>query len=440
MKFKEFLLLILIVGTGIFFYHAQTGQLDIDWEFHGDVFFGYDEFTYEESREITPPFPSKLHLRNSHGEVEIQGTDTENITIDFQKIIWRRTEEQADEVNEKLQMTIDQDGTTLTVGTNRSEFGRKRFETNFKILVPEGMDIKVKNSYGLVKAAKVGNTRIDNRHGEVDASDIDGELIITNKYEDVDVNTVSSDCRVENRHADISIHDAGGKVRLGHSYGRIELGNITQDVTIEGKYSEVWGENLGGRVDIITSYKNVILLNVGPTKITNKQSRIEVDGIRESLDIFHRYGKVELSNLQGNLFIDGKNVGVYGKSVVGSSISISSSYRDVDLTGFSGKTTITLSHGDVRLDPLPLTHPIRVEGKYAKISLLWPDQEKYPFEAHAKGGDIKWNLPFELSYEQDNSTKTVKAFSWETDKPSIYFSTSYRSISVDEHPEEPEKQ
>ncbi len=193
-------------------------------------------------------------------------------------------------------------------------------------------------------------------------------------------------------------------------------------------------------MDIITSYKNVILLNVGPTKITNKQSRIEVDGIRESLDIFHRYGKVELSNLQGNLFIDGKNVGVYGKSVVGGSISISSSYRDVDLTGFSGKTTITLSHGDVRLDPLPLTHPIRVEGKYAKISLLWPDQEKYPFEAHAKGGDIKWNLPFELSYEQDNSTKTVKAFSWETDKPSIYFSTSYRSISVDEHPEEPEKQ
>ena len=191
---------------------------------------------------------------------------------------------------------------------------------------------------------------------------------------------------------------------------------------------------------ITTSYKNIILSNAGPTIITNKQSRIEVDGVRESLDIFHRYGKVELSNIQGRLSVDGKNVEVSGKSVVGDRISISSSYRDVDLAGFSGETTITLSHGDVHLNPLPLTHPIRVEGKYAKIRLLWPGQEKYPFEAHAKGGDIKWNLPFELSYEQDNSTKTVKAFTLETDKPSIYFSTSYRPITVEQHPEEPEKQ
>ena len=440
MKFKEFLLLILIVGTGIFFYHAQTGQLDLDWEFHGDIFFGYDEFTYEESQEISPPFPSKLYLNNAHGDVEIQGADVENITIAFHKIIWRRTEEQADEVNAKLQMTIDRDDMAVTVGTNRSEFKKKRFETDFKILVPMGMDIQIKNSYGLVKASKVGNTRIDNRHGEVDASDIDGELVITNKYEDVDVNTVSSDCRVENKHADILIHDVKGKVRIGHSSGRVELGDIAQEVTIEGKYSEVWGENMEGKVDITTSYKNVILYNVGPTKITNKQSRIEVDGVKDSLDIFHRYGKVELSNLQGNLSIDGKNVGVYGKSVVGDSISITSSYRDVDLAHFSGNTTITISNGDVHLNPLPLTHPIRVEGKYAKISLLWPDQDKYPFEAHAKGGDIKWNLPFELSFEQDNSTKTVKAFSWETGKPLIYFSTSYRTITVNEHQAEPEKQ
>ncbi len=440
MKFKEFLLLIIIVAAGIFFYHAQTGKLDIDWEFQGDFFFGYDEFTFEESKVIAPPYPPLFQLTNAHGEVEIQGTDTEHITVAIRKIIWRRTEEQANEVNEKLKMTIEQDNQTLAIGTTRSEFGKKRFETDFKIVVPKGMDIEVKNSYGLVKAANVGNTHIDNRHGEVEASNIDGELAITNKYEDVDVRTVSSDCRVENRHADISIHDVEGKATIEHSYGRVELENIAQDVTIEGKYSEVWGENLEGKVNITTSYKNVILSNVGPTKITDKQSRIEIDGVKESLDIFHRYGKVELSNIQGSLFVDGKNVGVYGKSVVGDKISISSSYRDVDLADFSGETTITLSHGDVYLDPLPLTHPIRVEGKYAKIRFLWPDQEKYPFEAHAKGGDIKWNLPFELSFEQDNNTKTVKAFTQETDKPSIYLSTSYRPITVDEHPEEPGKQ
>ena len=440
MKFKEFLLLILIIAAGVFFYHAQTGKLDLDWEFHGDIFFGYDEFIFEESRVIDPPYPAHLQLTNGHGDVEIQGADVENITIAFQKIIWRRTEEQANEVNEKLRLTIDQNEQSLAVGTNRSEFGKKRFETNFKILVPEGMAIEVKNSYGLVKVAKAGNTRIDNRHGEVDVSFIEGELVITNKYEDVDVSTVSSDCQVENRQADISIHDVGGKVKIGHSYGRIELENIAQDVEIDGSNSEVWGENLEGRVEVITSYKKVILHNVGPTKITGKQSRIEVDGVKDSLDIFHRYGEVKLSNLQGNLLIDGKNVAVNGKSVVGDKISITSSYRDVDLADFSGETTISLANGDITLAPRPLTHPLRVEGRYARIKLFWPSQEKYPFEAHAKGGDIEWNLPFELSFQQDNSTKTVKAFSQERDKPSIYFSTSYRTITVEEYPEKPKNQ
>ncbi len=97
-----------------------------------------------------------------------------------------------------------------------------------------------------------------------------------------------------------------------------------------------------------------------------------------------------------------------------------------------GKTTIILSHGKAILEPSQLTHPIEVQGSYTDISLFWPLGGKYPFEAHVKGGSIKWNLPVELSSQKENGATIIKAFLQETENPSIFISTSYGTIRVEE--------
>lgn len=434
MKAKEIILLILIIVAGVFFYHAHTGKIDIDWrwDWDGRFFIHLEEFTFEESKEIAPPFPPQVEIQNDHGNIEIQGTEEEKITISFQKIIKRKNELQAKEVSDKLKMLVEKNEQQLTVSTNRDEFRRKNFETNFRISVPEGTDIRVENSYGLVKTSKIGNTEIANRYGKIIASDIDGKIIVKNSYEDVEVENVQSDCQVESKYCDVIINDVLGKTDIGHKYGKIHLENISQDVKIEGSHTEVFGQNLTGQVKISTSYKNVILFDVGPTKITGNNSRIEVDGAKDSLEITHRYGKLKLNNIQGNLSVDGKNVDVYGRTIVGEKILISSSYRTVDLAEFSGKTDILLSHGDIVLEPYPLTHSIEVKGQYADIKFYWPAGEKYPFEARTKNGDIKWKLPAEISFQEENGISTIKAFIQETEKPSILISTSYGTIRIEE--------
>ena len=42
MKAKEIILLILIITVGIFFYHAQTGKIWIDWEWDEGIYFGQE--------------------------------------------------------------------------------------------------------------------------------------------------------------------------------------------------------------------------------------------------------------------------------------------------------------------------------------------------------------------------------------------------------------
>jgi len=290
----------------------------------------------------------------------------------------------------------------------------------------------VENAHGLVKTSKVGNTDIYNRHGKVIASDVEGELIIENSYKDVDVENVQSSCHIDSKHGDVFINNAQGTTDIKHRYGKIRLENLPQNVKIEGSHTEIFGQNIIGNVDVSTSYKNVVLLDIGPAKITGSHARVEVDGAKGSLEIKHKYGKVKLNNIQGDLSVEGRNIGVLGRTIVGEKIYISSSYRPIDLAEFSGKTEILLSHGEIDLVPSPLTYPIEVKGHYTNIRLYWPSGEKYPFVARNEGGDIKWNLPAELTLVEENRVTAVKAFSQETEKPSISLSTSYGTIRVEE--------
>ncbi|NQT80148.1 MAG: DUF4097 family beta strand repeat protein [Candidatus Aminicenantes bacterium] len=432
MKAKEIVLLIFIVTAGILFHHAYTGELDVYFDFEDNILIFTDEYVYEEFQELEPPFPSLLQITNSHGNIEIQGTDEEKISISFQKKIWRKNEEDAKEVSNELKMIIHKDAGKLTVKTNRDEFKRRNFKTSFRISLPTGMNIDVVNSYGTVNVSKVEKTDIRNRHGKIIASNIGKELFIKNSYKDVEIEDIQSDCQLESKHSTMFVNRVDGNVEITLPYGKIHVENINQDVQIKGYHSEIYGENLKGTVNVENSYRKISLFNVGPTKITGHHSFVEVEGARGYLDVKDNYNKVKVINIKGDLTINGKSLGIYGKTIIGEKINISSSYRDVELSEFSGKTTITLSHGDIVLEPLPLTHPIEVNGAYAGIKFYWPLRGRYPIEAKVKNGDISWKLPVELNSQEDNHFSTIKAFLEEKENPAIFLSTSYRTILIEE--------
>ena len=433
MKAKEIILLILIITVGIFFYHAQTGKIWIDWEWDEGIYFGQEEFVYQETEEITPPFPLSLHIINAHGHVEVEGADQDSISILFEKKIFRRKQTQADELAEDLRMIVDKDGTSIQISTNREDFRKRRFRTNFKVVIPEQMAVHVKNSYGEVRISHTGETEIRNPNGRVFAENIQGNLTIKNSYKDVDVENIRGDCWIDSRNSRVAAISVDGSANIDHRYGKIHLENIGQSVTVDGSYAEVYGRNVTGLFNIQTSYKKVDLADVGPVKIRASNCRIEIKGAKDSVDIENKYGKLELFDIHGNLRIDGKNLEVYGHSIIGETIDISTSYRKVELIDFQGKTEITHSNGDVGLEPLTLTHPIEVNGRYTDIKFYWHSGWRYPFEARAKGGNIEWNVSEGLSHEEDNGYKVIKAFDTETDKPSILLNTTYGSIRIEEY-------
>jgi len=297
MKAKEIILLIFLILIGVFITQIYTGKFDFELGWGDSMLFGYDEFVFEETEEIESPLPEELHIRNSHGSIEIFGSDEEKITISFEKRIWRKDEVEAQEIAGQLKMNIDNKRPTLYLSTNRQEFRRKKFETHFVISVPEGMNVTVVNSYGLVRTERVGHTDITNRYGEVYASDIGGELNIFNSHNDIEIKHVESNCKIKASYSSVTICNILGTLEIENSHGRLVMEDITNDVLIRTPYSKIFGWDISGALDIENSYEKIELTNVGPVKIVANKSLIDIDGANGNINISNRYEKVRLNNI-----------------------------------------------------------------------------------------------------------------------------------------------
>ncbi len=432
MKIKEIFLMLFIIAAGIFFYHAQTGKLDWDLDWGEGLFFDYDEFKYTESQEFDPPFPPTLKITNAHGEVIIKSGPENKIAVTLIKKIYSRNEKDAQEISERLLLVPTEEQDALHLSTNRTDFRRRRFRLDFTVTLPEGMNVQVKNSYGKVHVNKVGSVNIDNPHGEVIVQDASGEIVLDNSYKDIEIYNAGAGCSIESNNSDIKLNNIKGKVSIDSRYGEIHLEEIMREAVVKGSNLKVFAKNVSGSVDIESSYKQITLIETGPITIIGNHSPIDINSCSGDVQITNKYDHIEINDVKGNITVQGKNLEIYAAKIYAENINIDTSYENVELIEFSGKTTITLAHGKLTLSPLALTGPIRADCTYTDIIFNCPQNGPYPLEVKNIKGKINWGLSQTPSEKIDNGETIYKAFLQESEKPSIFLSSSYRTIWIEE--------
>jgi DUF4097 and DUF4098 domain-containing protein YvlB len=430
MKAREVLLLVLIVIVGVLLYQANTGGLKLDWDWDGPI--GSRTFDFEESLTLEAPVPALIEVRNAHGEVEVRGADQGTVAVTFLKEIRRRNEADARKVAGALKPVITREAGVLKIATNRDTFPKKGFETSFRLVVPAGTNVVVFNSYGTVTASGVRKAAIDARHGRVEASDITEDLSIKNSYEDVAVARIGTTCRISSRHADVRVRQTWGEVRIDHGYGTVELSDAAAGATIAGEHSEVSLLRVKGAVDVRTTYERVSLVDVGPATVVGHHTALEADGVAGTLKVATTYANVRANNIKGDLEVEGRSVGVVGRSIAADTIRIATSYEDLDLADFTGRADISLSHANAILVPTAISSAIDVKNSYGTVRIVWPKGTRVPLEARSKGGEVKWGLAERPDLETSNGEALVKAFAGAVEGVSVTLSTSYGDIVVEE--------
>jgi hypothetical protein len=431
MKFREVLLLILLVGAGLVLYQVQTGHwnLNLHWD---EDFFGFgNEYTYEVTEVFDGPFPASLEIVNSHGWVVVEGSDEEAARMTFKKRIWRRNEEDARAVADELRYIVERTPDRLSLSTNRDEFRRRSFETGFVLSVPRGTAVSVTNSYGHVTVIDAREAAVDNRHGKVFLARIEGFCRVGTSYDDVEVENIGAECRVSAKHADVKARSVAGDLTVETNYAKVRAEDLAGSLLVRAPHTEVRGERIGGSVDIETSYEDITLREVGPTKVRSRHATVDADDVRGDLDVETTYERVKATGVRGSLTVVGNNTGVSARGIDGPRLAVDTSYEPVDLADFSAEASIKVRNGNISLAPRSLAYPLVVEAQYARILFAWPAGEEAPVEARSKGGDVKWGLRAEPTVRQTNGVSLVKAFEDRTDRPRVYLSTTYGDIRID---------
>jgi len=429
MKFKQILLVIALVLAGAVVYAVQTDQWDLHFGWNEEFPFSGREYVFEESQTITPPFPLFLEVVNAHGGVEIEAADQDGITLTLTKRIWRKNETLAKDIADRLTAVVVRESDRVRISTNREEFEKRPFETYFRLLVPRNLDVDVRTSYGPVRVAGTGRTAVDNRHGRVVALKIEGPLTISTNYEDVTVEDARAGCQATLHHADLRLLRVTGDATVEHSYGVVHIEDVTQKAVVKGSHSEVALLRVAGEAEVETSYESVLLEKTGPARVNGHHADVQARTVA-GLTVVDRYARVDALDVQGDLSVEGKNIAVKAEQVRGREVRVLTSYEDVELVDFSGRTTITLSHGDLILAPATLASSLEVRNDYSAVELRWPSGERNPLEAQTRGGSVHWELASPPALEQTNGTSVLKAFTEAADRPAVVITTSYGDIRI----------
>lgn len=431
MKFKEILLLLVIIFAGIIFYHAQTGQLDLYIDLGDDFLSDYNAYSYDSFQKISPPFPMHMQVKNQHGELKIYSTDENEISIYIEKKVRHSTEERAKEIADELEILVSQDEQKVIVSAEREEQTSGHVRSDLEIYFPKDMDLDISNSYGLVELDGGKNVKITNKNGKVSVSNVQEKLSIESSSRPILIENIGGDCQIEGLRSRINAKNITGSTIIKNKYGSIDLEDLSQDVTINGLHCSIKGENIEGSIEAENSYENIELTNIESAKIRSDNSPIEIYGAKRNLDIKNRYGRILLNDINGNIDIEGESLEIAGKNMFGELISISSSYRNIELDHFSSSAIISFSHGKITLSPSNKNiKSISVNGKYAEIEFILPPGLKIPMQAQTKSGQIKWELSPKGTEQISNGYSIVNAFLKEGEKPTILLVTTYGNIQV----------
>ncbi len=431
MKFREVLLVIVLILAGLVVYQVQTGHWNLDFNW-GNDFAGFGrEYASEETRTIDAPLPPAIEVTNGHGWVEVRGGDQENIQLTFKKVVWRRTEEEAKDIADRLKYILTSAADKLTLATNRDEFRKKNFETGFVLTVPRTMAVRVTNAYGVVRVEGVKEAAVRNRHGELFAADIAGPCGLETSYEDLEAQNIRGDCRIVNRHGDVRAVSVAGDLYAETSYARVRVEDAGQKAEIRGSNIDVDARRVAGAVSVDTSYEKVFLSDVGPATIRARHTAVIAENVRGDLDVSTSYESVQALKIQGDFLVSANNSDVSATGVEGDRIAIASTYENVILDDFSAEVTVVLRNGNVVLKPRDLKHGMDVRNEYGTIHLAWPAGETPRLEARSKGGEVEWGLSEKPDVEQTNGVALVKAFTANSGSPLIYLSTTYENIRIE---------
>lgn len=425
------LLLILGFGAAIETTWSVRNHFDIGPEgcrVLGGRFYGPSYVFTEESHKPVPA-GARVEVVNAFGAVLVTAGEPGELKASLRKVVFLSTEEQAREFAGRVSLRAEVQGDVVRVSTNRDDLGRDDrvgLETHLDLRVPPGTAVVVRNEHGRVEVREVARAEINasydgvqvehvagavdvkSRHGEVAISDVAGDLVLQAQYGDVDVARVKGKATLDAQHGHVSVKRTGG-LKLDHAHGDVHIEGVEGDLEVKAEHAGVDATEVSGNANVQTSFDGVQLTKVGGNaRVRNQHGEVKVTDVKGALVADASFQQVEIEDVGGLVEVTVSHGGLKARGLAkGARVKVSGD--DVNIEGFAGPIDVQGERASVHLSPRgPLTETILVRTTHGGIRLEVPAGSHFDFDARAKRGDVRADIPGLVLVRPDARSVTGK--------------------------------
>lgn len=351
-------LIILILFTSFLFTNVnlsfprfENGIFSRGWSKYDDVVNRTVKIEDIEAKDLT-----KLIIENPRGDVHVQPSDSDLISLEIDYKIATNDKESLEDLIDDL-VEIKRATTSLIRVKDLDGYRHHSLQAaNIKIKVPDRLELDVETSFGdvLVSAMK-NNVAISNEHGKVDLSDIKGDVIVKSEYGPVKVKEIKGSLDLSNSYDKIQVQDIGGSAKVKNMYSETEIENIEKDLWLTTKHGKATVKNVKASADIGNEYGPTLVYNIsGDLKIDAKHSELDIRDVLGNIEAKTSYSPIKLENdsyENADIRVETSYSKISADNAVGLTTSDKNNRQEGSAKNGNGGQKISLSnqYGDIKI-------------------------------------------------------------------------------------------
>jgi len=378
--------------------------------------------SYSVDYDVTVPVDAKLWMKNSFGNVEVQGVqgwaEVENShgQLKFRDGGAAKLTDSFGELEATVaygNVSITNNNGAVTVSSVRGTLDVKDRFASITVSNVSGM-VTISGGNGPVQVTDSGASKISNSFGAVAARNVHGDLIVNNNNGAIDVDTVSGGVQLNTSFGAISFANVSGHARCTSSNGRVSGRNVGGDVYTKTTFGEVALEQIGGGVEVEDSNGQISVRDIkGKASFNTSFGSIEASGLPKGVrattgngrialsdvggDAYAKtsFGSVDIRRVNGNLTIENSNGPVTASGVKGDA-SAKTSFGSVTLDDIGGAITVDDQNGTVTVSVARSSggcKNVSLKTSFAPMQLRLPADANYDLTARTSFGHISSDLP-----------------------------------------------
>ena len=344
-----------------------------------DFRFGcWPQAKYEITVERQAPLAdsSTLVAKTSYGSVTVTGADVTDCSVVAEICGRAPTEEEAQELAEKVEIELETVGETMTVKADKPRTGNNRsISISYTITVPRKTHLECGSSYGAIKVTNIdGNVSSKTSSGLITVENIKGSVSLDTSYGSVTCRHVTGDKIVaESSSGSITAEDIKGSTQLSTSYGQVTCKDMSEgDLRVKSSSGTITLTDASfSDCDAHTSYGSVICetLTGNSIKLHSGSGSVKVtQATMDKADLSTSYGRITCRQVttpdltaksgSGNLDV------ACSDSPADMAADLVTSYGSISFTAppsFGGQVDLSTSYGSVKTE-----RPITISGEVSK--------------------------------------------------------------------------